>query len=117
MPAACRIARTSISGAMSGAASGFDAICRAMSLSVIASTLPQFVAASASRAALLKVFAIALHLSSVRLAERNHPSLCVPVGVNAYKKPVIDEAESHLATLVVVKTATPHAPLLPPDPH
>src|SRR5260221_14632166 len=93
---------------MSGAASGLDAICRAMSSSVIASILLQSVAASASRDALLKIFAIALHFSLVRLAERDYPSLRFPVGVNAHKKPVIDEAKSHFANLIVVKTIISH---------
>src|SRR5579859_6523077 len=113
MPAARRIARTSISGAMSGAASGLDAICRAMSSSVIASIVLQSVAASASRAALPKVFAIALHFSLVRLAERDHRSLRVPVGVNAYKETVIDKANSHLANLAVVKTIVSHGHMRP----
>jgi hypothetical protein len=60
----------------------------------------------AYRAALLKVFAIALHFSLVRLAEQGHPWFRVPVDVNVYKKMVIDEAESHLARLAVVKRSS-----------
>src|SRR5258708_5951142 len=104
MPVARRMARTSICGAMSGAASGLDAICRAMSSSVIASTFVQSVAFNALRAALLKVFTIALHLSLVRPSERDQPSLRPTVGVNAYKKTIIDEAEGHRAKLAIVKT-------------
>jgi hypothetical protein len=52
------MARTSISGAMSGAASGLAAIWRAMSASDIASILFQSVAANASVAALLSFFPI-----------------------------------------------------------
>src|SRR5258708_22978274 len=99
MPVARRMARTSISGAMSGAASGLDAICRAISRSVIASTLRQSVVASALRAALLKLFAIAFHLSSIRLAERDHPSFVASVDINAHKKAVVDKTEGHLTNL------------------
>src|ERR1700722_12517212 len=93
---------------MSGAESGLDAIWRARSSSVISSILLQSVAASATRAALLKPFAIALHLSLVRLAERDHPSLRFPVSVNTNKKTIIDEAERHLANLAIFKAIISH---------
>ena len=107
------MARTSISGAISGAASGLAAICRAMSSSVIASTWLQSVARSASRAALLKIFAIALHFSLVRLAERDHPSFRFPVDINAYKKTIINQTEGHLAGLAIVKTIISHGQVRP----
>ena len=47
----------------------------------------------------LRVFSIALHLSSVRLAKRDHPSLRVPVRIDTHKKPMVDRAKCHLTTL------------------
>lgn len=108
IPVARLIARTSTSGAISGAASRLDAICRAMSPSVIASILRQFVLASALRAALLMPFAIALHLSSICLPKRDHPSFTVPIDVNADKKTAIDQAEGDLADLAIVEAIIVH---------
>src|SRR5271154_4214151 len=103
MPVARRMARTSISGAMSGAASGFAAICRAISASVVVWSLRQSVAANALRAASLIVFAIAPCLALVRLAQRDDPSLTIPVHIDARKKPIVDTAERDQTRLAIVE--------------
>src|SRR5260370_6022941 len=104
MPVARRTPRTSISGAMSGAASELDAIWRAMSASDIASTLAQSVSATASAAALLNFFAITLHLARIGLAERYDPSRPVTIDEYAGEQPLSNAPEGNLPNLSVLET-------------
>src|SRR6516162_7950051 len=86
-----------------------------MSASVIASIFRQSAIASASRAGLLKLFAIPYHLSFVRLAKRNDSSFPMPVSINARKETAIDQTERHVASFPVVKTIINHRHVWPGD--
>src|SRR5260370_42074099 len=104
MPAARRTARTSISGAMSGAASELDAIWRAMSASDIASTLAQSVLTTASAAALLNFFAMPLHLARIGFAQRYDPPRRASIDEHADERPTTNMPEGHLPNFPVVET-------------
>src|SRR5665213_1652581 len=108
MPAARRIARTSTTGAMSGAASGLAPICRAMSASVIASSRFQSVRARALDARSLKVLSISLDLSPVGFSQRDHPSHTAAISMDAHEETSLDAAESSLANLSIVEPIVQH---------
>src|SRR5271166_6970406 len=78
-----------------------------MSSSVIASILAQSTLTRASRADLLKGFAMAAHLPSVGLSQRDHTTLSIPVHVNAHEHAPQDMTERYHARLAIFEAVVP----------